>query len=67
MAYTQTDLDNLEAAMASDSLTVEIEGRRVTYRSPTDLRIAIDYVRGQLGAGSLTPFDTQSFASFSRD
>lgn len=37
MALTQTDLDNLDTAIASSELEVEIEGRRVKYRSTTEL------------------------------
>lgn len=37
MALTQTDLANLDAAIASAELEVEIEGRRVKYRSTAEL------------------------------
>jgi hypothetical protein len=35
----------LEAALASGELTVEYNGRRVTYRSPQDILVAIAYLR----------------------
>lgn len=37
MALTQTDLDALDAAIASSELEVEINGRRVKYRSTGEL------------------------------
>lgn len=40
MAYTPTDLANIDAAIASGELTVEQEGRKITYRSVAELRQA---------------------------
>lgn len=37
MAYTQTDIDNLEAALATGVLTVEYAGRRTTFRSQAEM------------------------------
>lgn len=37
MAFTQTDLDAIDAAIASGELTVSHNGRTVTYRSMDDL------------------------------
>lgn len=37
MAFTQTDLDAVNAAIASGELTVKHNGREVTYRSMEDL------------------------------
>lgn len=37
----------LEAALAAGELTVESDGDRVTYRSVTDLKAALDYFRQQ--------------------
>lgn len=37
MAFTQTDLDAIDAAIASGELTVAHNGRTVTYRSMDDL------------------------------
>jgi hypothetical protein len=37
MAFTQTDLDNINNAIASGELTVEVNGKRVTYRSMDEL------------------------------
>ena len=44
MALTQTDLDNLDAAIAASELEVEIGGRRVRYRSISDLLTARRHV-----------------------
>jgi hypothetical protein len=40
MALTQTDIDNLDAAIAAAELEVEIDGKRVKYRSMSDLKYA---------------------------
>lgn len=37
MAYTKDDLDALDEAIAAGELSVEIDGRKVTYRSMEDL------------------------------
>lgn len=37
MALTQTDLDALDAAIASSALEVRLEGRSVKYRSTEEL------------------------------
>jgi len=40
MAFTQTDLDNIQAAIAMGELSVEVNGRKVVYRSMPDLMAA---------------------------
>lgn len=52
MAMTQTDLDALDRAIASSELEVEIEGRRVKYRSTEDLMRARAHVATLLQSGS---------------
>lgn len=42
----------LETALASGELTVESDGERVTYRSITDLRSALDYFAAKQSAAS---------------
>jgi len=49
MAYTQSQLDALELALASGTLTVEFDGKRVTYRSLDEIQRAIDIVKKALG------------------
>ena len=46
VALTQTDLDNLDRAIASAELEVEIDGQRVKYRSIRELKDARSHVAG---------------------
>lgn len=50
MALTQTDLDALDTAIATGELSVEFNGRRVTYRSIPDLLQARAHVAAQIAA-----------------
>ena len=52
MPFTQTDLDNVKAAIASGELTVEHNGRKVTYRSLDDLLKAKKTIEGELALAS---------------
>ena len=45
MAITQADVDRLEAAVVRGELTVEYDGRRVTYRSMNELLHTAGLVR----------------------
>ncbi len=67
MALTQTDVDNLETALASGELTVEYEGRRVTFRSVAELTAALSYAKQAVAAASAGGNVTQSVAGFTRD
>lgn len=67
MALTQTDVDNLESALASGELTVEYDGRRVTFRSVAELVQALAYAKQEVAAASAAGNVTQSFAGFTRD
>lgn len=58
MAYTSTDLTNLQAAIASGELRVQVGDQEVTYRSIWELRAAERDVSAALSAqntGRLTP------------
>jgi len=57
MAITQIDLDRLERALMSGTLTVEYDGSRVTYASVAELKSAIAYAKSALSAatGSVQP------------
>jgi len=56
MAFTLTQLDAIETAIASGELLVEYEGKKVQYRSMADLMQAMNTVRAELiTAGLLTP------------
>lgn len=48
MAYTQTQLEALQAALASGELEVSHEGRRIRYRSIAELEQAIARVQAHL-------------------
>jgi len=48
MALSQSDLDELDSAIASAELSVEIEGKKVTYRSIGDLKKARRHVANVL-------------------
>jgi hypothetical protein len=67
--FTITQLEAIEAALASGELTVEFDGKKVTYRSMNELRAARDLIRGELiAAGTIvdaTP--RRSYAAHSRD
>jgi hypothetical protein len=49
MAFTQTQLDALEAALATGQLEVEFEGSRLKYRSTAEMLRLRDVIRKQLG------------------
>lgn len=66
MAFSQTDIDNLKRAIASGVLTVEIEGKRVSYRSMEDLERALARAEAEVN-GSSSSYVTQSVAAFTRD
>jgi hypothetical protein len=48
MAITQSDIDNLDMAIAQSELTVEVNGRRITYRSMDELLKARAHLAGLL-------------------
>ncbi|MDB5965178.1 MAG: hypothetical protein JWQ72_1678 [Polaromonas sp.] len=52
MAFTQTDLDAIDAAIASGELTVKHNGREVTYRSMTDLLKARSTIQAGMSAAA---------------
>ncbi|HMY99421.1 MAG TPA: hypothetical protein PLU79_07175 [Burkholderiaceae bacterium] len=63
MALSQTDLDALDTAIASAELEVEIEGRRVKYRSTNELLRAREHVR-QVVAGAASGATQRASYSF---
>ncbi len=50
MAYSETQLEALEAALASGMLRVSFEGRSVEYRSVEELKKAIAEVKAAMAA-----------------
>lgn len=65
MAIAQADIDRMETALSKGILTVERDGRRVTYQTSTELLKAISYAKAELAAAAGTG-TTQSFAQFTR-
>lgn len=53
MAFTQTDLDAVNAAVASGELKIEVAGRMVMYRSIDELIKARDIIRAELAAATV--------------
>ncbi len=66
MADPAASIAALEDALASGELTVEIDGKRVSYRTVAELREALAYFKTkqaeQSGAGV-----SSSYVSFARD
>jgi hypothetical protein len=52
MAYSTTDLDAINAAIASGELTVKHNGREITYRSLDDLLKAKRTIESELNAAT---------------
>lgn len=54
MPLSQTDLDALDAAIATSELEVELEGRRVKYRSMNELLAARAHVASVIAGAAST-------------
>lgn len=63
MAYTQTQLEAIEAAIASGELTVSYDGKHVSYRSIDELLRARDTIQAQLQPTSRVRY---TYAQYSR-
>lgn len=50
--FTETDLANINAAIATGEMTVEINGRRVVYRSISELERARAIILADMAAAS---------------
>lgn len=67
MALSQADLDRLQAAAARAQLTVEVDGKRITYRSMSEIMQAIAYVTAELQRQAGTAErNRMSYAAFDR-
>lgn len=68
MAFTTDDLARIERAMATGELEVELDGKRIKYRSITELTTARNNIRAELiASGGLASSGTaRSYASFSK-
>lgn len=73
MAFTLTQLNALDSAIASGQLSVNYDGKSITYRSVGELIKARDLMRsdliasGQMSAGPFSNRGPASLATFSRD
>jgi len=68
MAFTQTQLDAIESAIASGELRVMFNGREIIYRSIDDLMKARNVVKAALeAAGAAVAVVRTSYASYGRD
>ena len=65
MAFTQSQLDALEAAIATGTLEVRMGDKMVRYQTTADMIRARDMIRDQLNAA--TPSERYSAATFIRD
>ena len=59
MALTQADLERLDAAIASESLEVQMGDRRIRYRSMDELIAARAHVAQQLAAAAASASGTR--------
>lgn len=65
MAFTQTQLDALETAIATGSLEASFDGKHVKYRSLDEMMRIRETIRGALGlSGTAKRF---SLAGFTKD
>lgn len=53
MTFKQSDLDNINSAVAMGELSVEVNGRKVTYRSMDDLLKARSIIAADLAASEV--------------
>lgn len=67
MALSQTDLDALDTAIASSELEVELDGRRVRYRSTADLIAARAHVASVLAQSTASQSPAGRRTSFQFD
>ncbi len=70
MAFTQTDLDAIDRAIASGELSVSVGERRVIYRSMDELMAARSLVAAAIVAASIPqplPYPRYQIADFSDD
>jgi hypothetical protein len=69
MAFTQTDLDAIERALASGELTIRTADRQVTYRTTDELIKARDTVAAALQAqtASARQYPRHQLADFTDD
>lgn len=69
MAFTQTDLDTLDRAIASGELTVRVGDRLVTYQSFDDMSKRRALIASSIASAAGTPaaYPRHQLADFSDD
>ena len=67
MAFTQTQLDSLETAIASGTLEVKTGDKSVRYHSLDEMIKLRDVIRNQLNADTQNKTSRAGFASFVKD
>lgn len=67
MAFTQAQLDALDEAIGTGELEVEYDGRRIKYRSISELMQARAHVASQLAQAASGYRSSAMLAEFSRD
>jgi len=67
MAFTQTQLDALEAAIAAGTIEVRVGDKLIRYQSTREMISARDLIRNQLNLQAQTQGSRASFASFTKD
>ena len=55
MAFTQSDIDSLKAALATGVSEATVEGRRVVYRSTSEILTAIARAEAEVAAAAGAP------------
>ncbi|MEX3915983.1 phage head-tail joining protein [Paraburkholderia sp. BR10872] len=66
MAFTQQDLNAVERAIASGTLTVEYSGKKVTFRQVGELLAARDTIKSDLATQNPTARPRSSIAIMER-
>jgi hypothetical protein len=66
MAFTQQNLDAIEKAIATGTLSVEYNGKRITYRSMGDLLKARDVIKTELAKQQSPSVPRSSIAIYQR-
>lgn len=67
MAFTQTQLDALESAIAAGTLEVTTGDKKVRYHSLDEMIRLRDIIKNQLAADAQTQKSRASFATFMKD
>lgn len=61
MAWTQSQIDNLEQAYKEGVLTVEFNGRKTTYRSMAEMKQLLEEARAELAGKTRSAYLPTSY------